>query len=277
MSIFKIISATCLVSLLAACGGSTGFPPVITGVKVQTLKYGNTATVYLGGKDLRSSITVESNGGCTNPSFASNSTTDTLVLNCVVKLVGDVPLTFKAEDGSVIYTTTLTVPKPQVTLFTTKGTVVLELDPSTEQLVAEWLQLHPQTHRLQMATQAHGARVVFDPEHLQRILINLLDNADRYATAADGAIRVLTELTESGHRLAVWSEGAELPATVAQHLFEPFTSSNSRSSGLGLYLSQELCVRHAALLTYQRCEMDGRGGNAFIVQFTAAPPITAQG
>lgn len=131
MSIFKIISATCLVSLLAACGGSTGFPPVITGVKVQTLKYGNTATVYLGGKDLRSSITVESNGGCTNPSFASNSTTDTLVLNCVVKLVGDVPLTFKAEDGSVIYTTTLTVPKPQVTLFTTKGTVVLELDPST--------------------------------------------------------------------------------------------------------------------------------------------------
>jgi peptidyl-prolyl cis-trans isomerase A (cyclophilin A) len=131
MSIFKIISATCLVSLLAACGGSTGFPPVITGVKVQTLKYGNTATVYLGGKDLRSSITVESNGGCTNPSFASNSTTDTLVLNCVVKLVGDVPLTFKAEDGSVIYTTTLTVPKPQVTLFTTKGTVVMELDPST--------------------------------------------------------------------------------------------------------------------------------------------------
>ncbi len=125
------IALLALVSLLSACGGSTGFSPVITGVKVQTLKYGNTATVYLGGKDLRSSITVESNGGCTNPSFASNSTTDTLVLNCVVKLVGDVPLTFKAEDGSVIYTTTLTVPKPQVTLFTTKGTVVLELDPST--------------------------------------------------------------------------------------------------------------------------------------------------
>lgn len=125
------IALLALVSLLSACGGSTGFPPVITGVKVQTLKYGNTATVYLGGKDLRSSVTVESNGGCTNPSFASNSTTDTLVLNCVVKLVGDVPLTFKAEDGSVIYTTTLTVPKPQVTLFTTKGTVVMELDPST--------------------------------------------------------------------------------------------------------------------------------------------------
>lgn len=104
---------------------------MITGVKVQSLKYGYTATIYLGGKDLRSSVTVDSNGACTNPSFAFNSTTDTLVLNCGVKVVGDLPLTIKAEDGSVIYTTTLTVPKPQVTMFTSKGTIVLELDPTT--------------------------------------------------------------------------------------------------------------------------------------------------
>jgi cyclophilin family peptidyl-prolyl cis-trans isomerase len=84
----------------------------------------------LGGKDLRTSITVDSNGGCINPSFATTSTTDTLVLNCGVKVVGDLPLTIKSEDGTVIYTTTLNVPKPQVTLFTTKGTVVLELDPT---------------------------------------------------------------------------------------------------------------------------------------------------
>ena len=131
MSLIKCVVGIALLALLSACGGSTGFPPVITGVKVQSLKYGNTATIYLGGKDLRSSVKVESNGACINPSFASNSTTDTLVLNCVVKAVGDLPLTIKAEDGSVIYSTTITVPKPQVTLFTTKGTVVLELDPST--------------------------------------------------------------------------------------------------------------------------------------------------
>lgn len=131
MSLIKSVVGIALVALLSACGGSTGFPPVITGVKVQSLKYGYTATIYLGGKDLRSSVTVDSNGACTNPSFASNSTTDTLVLNCGVKVVGDLPLTIKAEDGSVIYTTTLTVPKPQVTMFTSKGTIVLELDPTT--------------------------------------------------------------------------------------------------------------------------------------------------
>ena len=131
MSLIKSVVGIALVALLSACGGSTGFPPVITGVKVQSIKYGHTATIYLGGKDLRSSVTVDTNGACINPSFASNSTTDTLVLSCGVKVVGDMPLTIKAEDGSVIYTTTVIVPKPQVTLFTTKGTIVLELDPTT--------------------------------------------------------------------------------------------------------------------------------------------------
>jgi peptidyl-prolyl cis-trans isomerase A (cyclophilin A) len=85
----------------------------------------------LGGKELRSTMTVDSNKGCSSPSFASNSTTETLVLNCSVQSVGDVPLTIKAEDGTIVYTTTVTVPKPQVTLLTNKGNVVLELDPST--------------------------------------------------------------------------------------------------------------------------------------------------
>lgn len=134
MSFVKYLlgAAVCSVAvLLSACGGSSEFPPVITGVKVQSLKYGANATIYLGGKDLRSNLTVESNGSCINPSFATNSTTDTLVLNCGVKVVGDLPLTIKSENGTVLYTTTLTVPKPQVTLFTTKGTVVLEVDPTT--------------------------------------------------------------------------------------------------------------------------------------------------
>jgi cyclophilin family peptidyl-prolyl cis-trans isomerase len=121
-------AALLLTTLLTACGGSTGFPPVITAVKPQSLSYGRTATIYLGGKDLRSSLVVESNGGCTSPSFASNSSTDVLVLNCLVTVVGDLPLTIKSDTGEVIYTTTLTVPKPQVSIITNKGSFTLELD-----------------------------------------------------------------------------------------------------------------------------------------------------
>ena len=126
-----LAASLALVSILTACGGSTGFPPVITAVKPQSLSYGRTATIYLGGKDLRSSLVVESGGGCTSPSFGSSSSTDTLVLNCLVTVVGDLPLTIKSATGEVIYTTTLSVPKPQVSIITNKGSFTLELDLAT--------------------------------------------------------------------------------------------------------------------------------------------------
>ena len=128
MPTIKLLIIICLVALLNACGGSTGFPPVITGIKVQTLQYGRTATIYLGGKDLLTSVVVESGGACTNPSFAANSTTDLLILNCTVNVVGDLPLTIKDANGTSIFTTSLNVPKPQVALITANGSITVELD-----------------------------------------------------------------------------------------------------------------------------------------------------
>lgn len=134
MKLFKVfvsfVTALLVLCLLSACGGSTGFPPVVTAVKVQSISYGRTATIYLGGKDLRSSLVVETNGACTNPSFAASSTTDLLVLNCIPKTVGDIPLTLKTAAGEVVYSTTVTVPNPQVTLVTSKGAIILDLDPA---------------------------------------------------------------------------------------------------------------------------------------------------
>jgi cyclophilin family peptidyl-prolyl cis-trans isomerase len=124
------LAAAVMVGVLAGCGGSTGFPPTITAVKVQSMVYGRTATIYLGGKDLRSSLVVNAGGACTNPSFASNSTTDLLVLNCTVKQVGDFVLDIKDAEGKPVYTTTLNVPKPQVALIMAAGSITLELDPA---------------------------------------------------------------------------------------------------------------------------------------------------
>jgi two-component system sensor histidine kinase PilS (NtrC family) len=60
-----------------------------------------------------------------------------------------------------------------------------------------------------------------------------------------------------------------MDASVQRHLFEPFFSSESRSSGLGLYISRELCERHGATLAYHRTahDMEGIGteGNAFSI------------
>ena len=126
----KLFLGFALALLIAGCGGGTGFQPTITGVKPETLQYGKSATIYLGGKDLRSNMVVETNGACINPSFASSSTTDMLVLNCTVKLVGNFTLTIKNEAGVVVNTTPLSVDKPQVRILTSLGNFVLELDPA---------------------------------------------------------------------------------------------------------------------------------------------------
>ena len=129
-SLLKILTLLALSGILSACGGSDGFPPTVTGVKVQSAQYGKTATIYLGGKDLRSNLLVDTSGACTNPTFASNSNTDTLVLNCVVAKTGDFPLVVQTAEGAAIYSTTLNVPLPQVALITAKGSITVELDPA---------------------------------------------------------------------------------------------------------------------------------------------------
>lgn len=62
--------------------------------------------------------------------------------------------------------------------------------------------------------------------------------------------------------------------SVERHLFEPFFSSESRSSGLGLYICRELCERHGATMTYQRSMRMARGvateGNEFVMTLLVA-------
>ena len=130
MSLLKLIFTLCVLLVISGCGGSSGFPPTITGVKAQSLMFGRTATIYLGGKDLRSNLVVDAGTACISPSFADNSSTDLLVLNCLVKAVGEFKLSVTTEAGELVYSGSLNVPKPEIALLTSKGTISVELDPT---------------------------------------------------------------------------------------------------------------------------------------------------
>jgi two-component system, NtrC family, sensor histidine kinase PilS len=116
--------------------------------------------------------------------------------------------------------------------------------------------------------------LVFEEDHLRRVLINLLDNALRYAHKRLASIRVTVrqsqEADDSVLRLSVWSDAPPLDKGVERHLFEPFFSSESRSSGLGLYICRELCARHGATISYQRSDQAALSGNEFFVVFKVA-------
>lgn len=143
--------------------------------------------------------------------------------------------------------------------------LTLELDDSIDALLQDWLQQRPQGTRLQRLRGAPGVRIAFDTEHLRRVLINLLDNADRYASGRPGAIRLETARHAHTATITVWSDSAPIQPPLRDHLFEPFASSSSRSSGLGLFLSRELCQRYHGQLQHAVATRDGRDGNAFVV------------
>lgn len=151
------------------------------------------------------------------------------------------------------------------------------LDATTAAACEDWMRQNACSHRVTLDLQAAGAEVAFAPDHLRRVLVNLLDNALRYAGQLRDAIQVSTQARPGGDiRLKVWSDGAPLEPAVQRHLFEPFFSSESRSSGLGLYICRELCERHGAAIGYERTRRDRQGGpaqgNEFFVSFRRAGP-----
>ena len=108
--------------------------------------------------------------------------------------------------------------------------------------------------------------VYFDAEHLRRVLVNLLDNALRHATSTPGAIALRLD---AGHELRVFlsvlSDGASIPADVEPYLFEPFFSTRSRGTGLGLYICRELCERNGASIDYRLRPEGSAQRNGFFV------------
>ena len=117
----------------------------------------------------------------------------------------------------------------------------------------EWEQHTGSTVPVGIALSAAEPQVGFDQEHLRRVLINLLDNARRYASDRPQSIQVSTRIAGSGNVvLGVWSDGPPMEPSVERHLFEPFFSSESRSTGLGLYICRELCEGQGATIGFER-------------------------
>ena len=152
-----------------------------------------------------------------------------------------------------------------------------KLDEAVDGICRDWSQQELARPRVQVSLGTLGLPVDFDPDHLRRVLVNLLDNALRYESGQAGAIQVDTRLLPNRQSsLLVWSDGPPMEQAVEQHLFEPFFSSESRSSGLGLYICRELCERHRASIGYQRaprtCSRQAVPGNEFFVQFRPPKP-----
>ena len=95
-----------------------------------------------------------------------------------------------------------------------------------------------------------AATLVFDRSHLHQVLWNLLGNALRYSRRQAGSLRLLVEdgARDGWVDLHVIDDGPGIDADKREHVFEPFFTTHSQGTGLGLYIARELCEANGAHL-----------------------------
>jgi two-component system sensor histidine kinase PilS (NtrC family) len=111
-------------------------------------------------------------------------------------------------------------------------------------------------------------RTNMDLSHLNQVLTNLCQNGIRYSREATGLPHITLKLgienqTELPY-LQVIDDGDGISEDNRPHVFEPFFTTEASGSGLGLYISKELCQANQANLTYQ---LTDEGKSCFQIKF----------
>jgi len=145
---------------------------------------------------------------------------------------------------------------------------ILPLGPWLDDFVQEFARtLELQEGEVTITCTPHDLEVRMDRSHLRQVLWNLCDNAVKYASETGG---ILVEIQASRMQgqgrpyVEVLDHGHGVDAATADKMFEPFYTERSGGTGLGLYISRELCELNRATLLY--LDRPG-GGSIFRVVF----------
>ena len=127
------------VALLSACGGSgsdSSTPATrkvsISEVSSDQLVYRKTSVITVKGQNLDVGINM-SHQGCLKLTELTGSTPTQKVFSCKIIAVGSVPIVISDASSNSLYANNVTIPlakQPQVTMTTSLGSVVLELNPA---------------------------------------------------------------------------------------------------------------------------------------------------
>ena len=121
--------------------------------------------------------------------------------------------------------------------------------------------LELQEGEFSIANIADDLEVRMDPSHLRQVLWNLCDNAVKYASETGGIlVEVAAGRLQGQGRpyVEVLDHGLGVDSATADKMFEPFYTERAGGTGLGLYISRELCELNRATLLY----LDRPGGGS---------------
>ncbi len=115
-----------------------------------------------------------------------------------------------------------------------------------------------------------------DPSQMRQVLNNLIDNGMRYSEKHTGrrSVRIRCGTSRKSRRptLEVFDEGPGISEDVAAQLFEPFFTTEAQGTGLGLYLSREICEANRAQIEF----VNMHKGACFRILFAEPEIVQAQ-
>lgn len=137
----------------------------------------------------------------------------------------------------------------------------IELERWLANFVEEFaLQGWSQPHRFSLDGDT-AVQAQFDPDHLHQVLGNLCKNALLHGAKAGQELHIQLNwgIDNAGRPyLDVRDDGKGIAAEDAANLFEPFFTTASQGTGLGLYLCRELCEMNRARLSFEPSEQGAR-------------------
>jgi PAS domain S-box-containing protein len=134
-----------------------------------------------------------------------------------------------------------------------RGDVRIDSEPvDLAQLVAEAVetmrQQLPDSVSLIASTHSNGNAALGDPNRIEQVLVNLIDNAFKYSPDG-GSVEVRTAPSDLGVRVEVSDQGMGIAPGEHEAVFEKFYRADPRhravpsGTGLGLYICRELVRR----------------------------------
>ena len=105
---------------------------------------------------------------------------------------------------------------------------------------------------LDRALEANG-----DAEQIKRAVINLMKNAVQSMGKAEGRLRATTQSDGNFAVIQIADDGPGIPASVRQHLFEPFFTTRQKGSGLGLAIVQQTAEKNGGRVKVESVEGNG--------------------
>jgi len=135
-----------------------------------------------------------------------------------------------------------------------------------KEFLNDYIQL-PQ-ERFYLKFDSEDLEIQFDTQHLHQIINNLIQNALRHTSEHNHHFRpiVITagidDVSQSTY-LQIMNYGSRIPKKDLPQLFEPFFTTESTGTGLGLYISRELAECNSAKLEY----IDIKEGACFQLNF----------